>query len=147
MADFEKLVAGLQRCTKGGGEYCEGCPYAVEDEQCVDALTHDALAVLLPEGDGPLPAHVERHAMACRQLHELYVRKNRDYGDSFHRTFLEEGMAMSRIRLTDKLSRFKALTKDGAQAQVLDESIRDTLMDLANYAVMTVVEMEREDRA
>lgn len=62
-------------------------------------------------------------------------------GDSFHQTFTEEGMAMARIRLGDKLARFKSLTKSGVQ-EVKDESIRDTLIDLANYAIMTVLEMD-----
>ena len=48
---------------------------------------------------------------------------------------------MPRIRLGDKFSRFKTLTQSGGQ-QVADESIRDTLMDLANYAIMTILEME-----
>lgn len=63
------------------------------------------------------------------------------YGDSFHQTFVEEGMAMARIRLGDKLSRFKTLSR-GCEQKVNDESIRDTLIDLANYAIMTVLEME-----
>lgn len=84
---------------------------------------------------------VDRHGMLCNELNALYAKKNHDYGDSFHQTFLEEGMAMARIRLGDKLSRFKALTKSGNQ-QVSDESIRDTLIDLANYAIMTILEME-----
>ena len=54
---------------------------------------------------------------------------------------LEEGMAMPRIRLSDKLNRFKRLSH-GTEAHVNDESIRDTLMDLANYALMTILEME-----
>ena len=90
--------------------------------------------------------HLDIHERLCRELHDLYVRKNADYGDSFHKTFLEEGFAMSRIRLTDKLERFKSLTRNGEQ-KVTDESIRDTLIDLANYAIMTVVEMERADAA
>lgn len=48
-------------------------------------------------------------------------------------------MAMPCIRLEDKLNRLKALTRNGNQ-QVNDESIDDTLMDLANYAIMTLVE-------
>lgn len=64
-----------------------------------------------------------------------------DYGDSFHQTFTEEGMAMPRIRLGDKLARFKSLTKSEVQ-EVKDESIRDTLIDLANYAIMTVLELD-----
>ena len=83
----------------------------------------------------------ERHADICKEINALYAMKNHDYGDSFHQTFTEEGMAMPRIRLGDKLARFKSLTKSGVQ-EVKDESIRDTLIDLANYAIMTVLEME-----
>lgn len=84
---------------------------------------------------------VSRHKKICDELNALYERKNHDYGDSFHISFKEEGMAMPRIRLGDKLNRFKALTKAGTQ-QVSDESIRDTLVDLANYAIMTILELE-----
>lgn len=86
-------------------------------------------------------AKATRHKILCDELNDLYVKKNHDYGDSFHATFVEEGMAMSRIRLTDKLNRFKKLTqRDGQEVQ--DESIRDTLIDLANYALMTVLELD-----
>lgn len=85
----------------------------------------------------------KRHQALCEEIHELYCRKNRDYGDSFHQTFLEEGFAMARIRLSDKLSRFKSISKSGDQ-QVKDESLRDTLIDLANYAMMTVMEIDRD---
>ena len=81
------------------------------------------------------------HEKVCKEIHKLYVDKNRDYGDSFHQTFVEEGMAMPRIRLGDKFGRFKTLTLSNVQ-HVKDESIRDTLMDLANYALMTVVELD-----
>ena len=80
------------------------------------------------------------HKQICIEENELYTRKNHDYGDSFGKTFEEEGFAMARIRLSDKLERFKKLTRDGGQ-MVNDESIEDTLIDLANYAIMTVVEM------
>lgn len=86
--------------------------------------------------------NVEQHQELLNELHQLYEKKNRDYGDSFHQTFLEEEFAMSRIRLTDKLLRFKRLSMSGEQ-NIHDESIRDTLMDLANYAIMTVMEIDR----
>lgn len=85
---------------------------------------------------------LERHEEICKELHDLYERKNHDYGDSFHKTFEEEGMAMPRIRLSDKLNRFKMLSRKMDSQKVTDESLRDTLIDLANYAIMTVVEME-----
>lgn len=84
---------------------------------------------------------VAHHANICTELNELYKRKNADYGDSFSQSFKEEGLVMARIRLGDKFNRFKSLSKGGAR-QVQDESIRDTLIDLANYAIMTVMELE-----
>lgn len=93
---------------------------------------------------------VMRHKEICDGLNALYARKNHDYGDSFHQTFVEEGLAMSRIRLGDKFSRFKTLSRisptDSTQQQVTDESIRDTLLDLANYAIMTVLELDEAEK-
>lgn len=83
------------------------------------------------------------HELICEYLTNLYARKNADYGDSFHQTFLEEGWAMPRIRLSDKLSRFKTLSRADVVQQVGDESLRDTLLDLANYAIMSVMELDR----
>ena len=85
---------------------------------------------------------VERHEQICIALNNLYARKNHDYGDSFHLTFVEEGMAMPRIRLGDKFNRFKTLSRKLDAQRVSDESLKDTLLDLANYAIMTVLEME-----
>lgn len=79
-------------------------------------------------------------------LRNLYDAKNRDYGDSFGKSFQEWGMPMACIRLTDKLNRLCALTKSGEQ-RVQDESIEDTLRDLANYSIMTLIEIERRKRA
>lgn len=86
----------------------------------------------------------ERHMEICEEQNHLYDKKNHDYGDSFHVSYLEEGMAMPRIRLGDKLNRFKTLTKGMEIALVNDESVRDTLVDLANYAIMTIMEIDEE---
>ena len=86
-------------------------------------------------------AKMMMHAELCNELNMLYRKKNQDYGDSFHKTFEEEGLAMARIRLSDKLERFKTLSK-GATQRVQDEAMRDTLIDLANYALMTILEMD-----
>lgn len=80
------------------------------------------------------------HKKVCDELNDLYAKKNADYGDSFGKSYEEFGPVMAAIRMGDKLNRYKALIK--ARQQVKDESIRDTLIDLANYAVMTVVEMD-----
>lgn len=51
---------------------------------------------------------------------------------------------MPAIRLEDKLRRYKQLIKQ--DAEVKDESIIDTLLDLANYSIMTIIEIENRDK-
>lgn len=104
------------------------------------ALSNQAMMVII-ELDGK-PTEEDNHWELCRELQELYHRKNLDYGDSFHLSFLEEGLAMPRIRLGDKYLRFKTLTS-GEKQRVSDESIRDTLIDLANYSIMTIMELDQ----
>ena len=88
---------------------------------------------------------VKKHEEICRRLTDLYRRKNRDYGDSFAHSYDRFGMAMPLIRIGDKISRLENLCKSGAAAEVKDESIIDTLMDLANYSIMTIIELEGVD--
>lgn len=76
-------------------------------------------------------------------MNNVYERKNADYGDSFSKTFEEFGLTSSAIRINDKTERFKKLIKQ--EAQVPDEIIKDTLLDLANDAVLTLVEMSKRE--
>ena len=76
-------------------------------------------------------------------MSELYNAKNHDYGDAFGQTFAELGIISAITRISDKTNRLKSLaTKD---QRVDDERIEDTLMDLANYAVMTLIELQDND--
>ena len=119
-------------------------PFALDDPEKLQEVDGSMIVELMKSLTEQIPpANVIQHANICYELNSLYERKNRDYGDSFHKTYLEEGMAMARIRLTDKLERFKKLTREGGQ-EVNDESVRDTLIDMANYAIMTAMEMDRE---
>lgn len=86
---------------------------------------------------------VQRHEELCDKIHSLYKKKNHDYGDSFGRSFLDYGPIAGLIRMEDKFNRLKTLVR-GASQEVKDESIMDTLMDLANYSIMTLLEMEGE---
>jgi len=87
---------------------------------------------------------VQRHKNICEDLNKIYGIKNKRYNDSFSKSYDEYGLTMSCIRLDDKLSRFKALAKNKNLDDQQDESIKDTLKDLANYAIMTLIEIERE---
>lgn len=77
---------------------------------------------------------------------ELYHRKNADYGDAFKKLFDKFGLDYTVIRLTEKLSRLESLTQNKGERKVKDESIEDTLIDLANYAIMSVIEMRLEKK-
>lgn len=79
------------------------------------------------------------HKELCDGMHQLYRDKNHDYGDSFAKTRdIVPGAIL--VRLHDKLNRLTALLSNPEQAQVKTESIDDTLMDLANYALMELTE-------
>lgn len=84
----------------------------------------------------------EIHADICHSLHELFKKKNERYGNSFSEQFEEFGMLSLIIRLTDKLNRLKTLYN--SDLDHLDESIADTLADLANYAIMGLVELQKK---
>ena len=81
----------------------------------------------------------ELHKQVCDKMHDTYIRKNADYGDSFARVRHEEGQAAILVRLKDKLYRLETLLHGGIH-YVNDESVDDTLLDLANYCIMELVE-------
>ena len=86
---------------------------------------------------------IDKHEEICERLKKIYVAKNKDYGDSFGEGFKEYGEIMPAIRIDDKLRRYKQLIKQ--EAQVKDEGIIDTLLDMANYCIMTVIEFENKE--
>lgn len=82
-----------------------------------------------------------------KEMLALYLLKNKNYGNSFSEQFSEYGLTSSCIRLEDKLRRIKTINKqleNREKTNTDDESIRDSLVDLANYAILTVIELDRE---
>ena len=134
----EDAVEGMCCDCAHGGPCCSWD----ENEDCQHRKKAGTCWVPYTEEDSNMDQKVQLHKKICGELTTLFERKNHDYGDSFHQTFLEEGWPMVRIRLSDKLARVKALTRGDSQ-QVQDESLRDTLLDLANYAILAVMEMGR----
>ena len=87
------------------------------------------------------PDNVHAHLEVCGELNVVYERKNADYGDSFAQSLDKHGLIAAIVRMDDKLNRVTSLNSSG-DIQVTDESLRDTVMDLANYAIMTVMWMD-----
>ena len=65
---------------------------------------------------------------------ELFTKKNADYGDAF----AKYGVIGVLMRIEDKIQRSLSITKNGVNL-VSDEGIRDTLLDLHNYAAMALM--------
>lgn len=84
---------------------------------------------------------VERFKEITRVMSDIYAKKNHDYGNSFQKMFSKHGMSYPLIHLEEKLNRIDVLSKDGCL--IKEEGIEDSLLDLANYAIMTVMEIER----
>lgn len=80
--------------------------------------------------------------VVIKSMSDLYHRKNHDYGNSFDQTLDEFGLAAAAVRMSDKFNRFKTLSR--STAEVNDEKITDTLIDLANYAIMTVAWLDKQ---
>lgn len=85
-----------------------------------------------------LDNNVQQFMDITTNMAKTYAAKNHDYGNSFEQSLDEEGLSASRIRMGDKWNRYKTLSKT-KDIEVKDESIKDTLLDMANYAIMTVM--------
>ena len=78
---------------------------------------------------------------AHKELQEIFVKKNIDYGNSFEESLEKHGLIAAIVRMEDKMSRLNTLSKQ--EALVSDESLVDTLKDLSNYALMSAVWLEQ----
>ena len=117
--------------------YKELDPTACENAQaeCCDAEPDDLKSHIEPK--------VKQHYAICQKLNQVYKAKNHDYGDSFGDTYKKLGIISAVTRLSDKMNRLMSLAVSH-NAQVKDERIEDTLLDMANYAIMTLIELGYE---
>ncbi|AMQ66736.1 hypothetical protein FDG96_gp77 [Bacillus phage Mgbh1] len=112
------------------------------DKLAVNAVTPHNKKLTITSGTLSTSLKIKRPttdliAEVADDVRDLLIRKNGDYGDSFSKQYAEYGLMSSLIRMDDKIQRLKTL-ESGHEAQV-DESIDDTLRDLAGYAVLTLV--------
>lgn len=87
---------------------------------------------------------VERFKQLTGEMAALYARKNKDYGDSFTEMYREWGSMYPMSRMQEKLRRATQILRSG-EAQVTEEKVTDTLLDLANYALMTIMELKEDN--
>lgn len=75
----------------------------------------------------------------ANKMTDLYARKNSDYGNSFDKSMDKFGLVVAAIRIGDKVNRLQSLVAKRGEAEVKDESLADTFMDLACYSIMTML--------
>ena len=78
-------------------------------------------------------------------LAETYEAKNADYGDSVGDTYKKFGDVSFLTRITDKYNRILSLADKGECGAVKDESIDDTILDMANYCILWLVERRAKE--
>lgn len=92
-----------------------------------------------------LEENVQRFMDITTNMAKTYAAKNHDYGNSFEQSCNKFGIIAAIVRMGDKMNRLESLAVK--RAEVKDESIKDTLLDLANYAIMTVMWMNNKPMA
>lgn len=98
----------------------------------------EAIYILSHLGNRPkLSDNVEQFMDITNNMVKTYAAKNHDYGNSFDNSLNKFGLIASIVRMNDKMNRLETLASK--RAEVKDESVEDTLLDLANYAIMTVM--------
>ena len=93
----------------------------------------------------PVKNKVARMQELATQIADTYRRKNADYGDSFGISVRKYGIIAALTRMSDKWNRLENLIlnrEKGNDNLVADESVLDTLLDMATYCLMTIMEIE-----
>jgi hypothetical protein len=83
---------------------------------------------------------VEQLENIQKNARELFAKKNADYGDAF----AKYGLVGVIMRIEDKIQRLISINKSGI-VLVSDEGLRDTLLDLHNYAAMAIMLLDEDD--
>ena len=92
----------------------------------------------------PSTDNTEAFRAITNKMCNTFEVKNSDYGDSFHKLFEECGMTYAYGHMAEKLERINSLRKN--KAKVKGESMKDSLYDLANYAILTIIELEKTEK-
>lgn len=87
----------------------------------------------------------EEFEKITKQMLDTYNAKNKDYGNSFDKSLDKFGLVASVVRLGDKMNRIESLYNK-TDFQVKNESIKDTLLDLANYSIMTIMWLDKNTK-
>lgn len=91
----------------------------------------------------PMTEDERRHRKILDEMADTFSKKNSDYGNAFEEILDDFGASYAVGRLKEKHKRLTKLITSNKQ-EVEDESIEDTLLDMANYAVLTIMWLQKQ---
>lgn len=83
------------------------------------------------------------YQLILQNLEETFKAKDNDYGNSVGYTYEKYGDVSFLVRITDKFNRIESLTDPKHNITVKDEKLEDTILDMANYCLLWLVEREQ----
>lgn len=78
-----------------------------------------------------------------QEMSETFAKKRNDYGQTTTETFKKFGPVSMLTRMHDKMGRLDNLLTNNRENMV-GEKVEDTLLDLANYALITILELRKD---
>lgn len=116
----------------------------VKERMGFDPDAGDEVDSNLSEQDKEAAMSLLHHFSLANELHKTWQQKNKAYGDSFSKSVEKYGLSSALTRMSDKWNRIENLIMK-SDTNVGDEPLRDSLMDLANYCLMTVMCIEKDE--
>jgi hypothetical protein len=86
---------------------------------------------------------IEMFIEITEKMNKIFACKRADYGQTSTETFEKFGPISMYVRMCDKMGRLENLMVRNQTARVCDEKVEDTLLDLANYCIITLIEMQK----
>jgi hypothetical protein len=132
---YQEMIQKEEKSEKLAGTMQEEFDKQQERKRKMHLAGQMALEELRHKENGPYFSDI------LKEMQELYDRKNHDYGNSFSETIQEFGFTPAVARINDKLKRVKQMIK--GEQMLVNESMRDNLIDIANYCVLTIIELDK----
>lgn len=138
MLKFRGTVDAIKYIDGDGDFYLAGDnnPYSWNKDMVEPALTVNQAKI----------NRLDIYQYILNNLEETYKNKNNDYGNSVADTYEKFGDLSFLVRITDKYNRLLTLCNPNNEQKVKDEKIDDTILDLANYCLLWLVEREYKEQ-
>lgn len=131
--NFETNKYNLANCKKYIPDEMKDVADLIDEykhQNMFNSLDDKISPLTIDQSDNPFKKYTDH-------LAEILQEKNKAYGDSFTKSVDDYGLKVIGIRLSDKYNRVKHLVNHGLLKQN-DESLEDTLLDMAGYSILAL---------